>query len=257
MNFSNLPVYISKENLTTRFVDYSNVYLLPSICFFGIITSFICILVSYKHEESNAKTFDYILLNSIIDFCFLLIECFLFIIRCGVLCPYGNTWFAKFYEIYIYLYVGYILVTAQILLNIHVTYNRLKIFSGKLSNKKQLTIYQVFGICTCLGALANLLTYPIAREIVPVGIYKPIANSSYSEILYVRVYRKEFQTIVMQNILTVFVFFKNPFTLFVLCVISILVCYRFRKFLKSRKKLLKCVKSSKYYKFILNKNKPR
>lgn len=250
MNNSNLTIYYSKENLTTRFVDYSNVYLLPSICLFGIITSSICICVSYKRDESNAKTLDYILLNSLVDFFFLIIQFFLFIIRCGMLCPYGYTYIAKFYEIYIYLYLGYVLVTAQIFLNIYVVYDRLKMFTGKLTNQKQLTIYQVFGICVIISIFANMIPYPIAREIVPLGIYKPIPNSSYSEILYARVYRKEFQTIVMQNIFTAILIVKNPFTLFVLCVISILVCFRFRNFLKSRKALLKKDISSKIF-FIL------
>ena len=119
---NNLRVYYSKVNLTNSFVDNSNVYLLPSICLFGIGTSLLCLLVSFKRDDSNAKTLDYILINSAIDFIFLLIEIFVVIIRCGALCPYGYTYAAKFYEIYIFQYVGYIFVTGQVLLNIYVAY---------------------------------------------------------------------------------------------------------------------------------------
>ena len=244
---SNLPIFTSKENLTTRFTDYSNVYLLPSICLFGIITNTFCIIVSFKRDESNAKILDYIFLNSLVDFSFLLIQSFLFIIRCGVLCPYGNTFMAKFYEVYIYLYVGYVLVTAQILLNIYVTYDRLKMFSGKLSNRKQLTVYQIYGICVIISIFANLLPYPIAREVVPIGILRPNPNSSYSEVLFVRVYRKEFQTLVMQNVLTGVLIVKNPILLSVLCFVSTLVCFRFRNFLKARHTLIKRVITGKYF----------
>lgn len=239
MNQTGLLIFYSKENLTNRFVDYSNVYLLPSICLFGIITSFICIVVSFKRDESNAKTLDYIFLNSLIDFSFLCIQSFLFIIRCGMLCPYGYTWFAKFYEIYIYLYIGYILVTSQIFLNIYVTYDRLKMFSGKLSVKKPPSIFKVYAVCAFISIIFNAPNYAISREIVPKGIYQLDPNSSYTEILYVRAYRSEFQTLVMQNILTVILAIKDPFFFCVLCGINIWLCIRFRIYLNSRKHLVK------------------
>ena len=145
MNISSLPVYYSKEEFTPRFVDYSNVYLLPPICAFGIATNILCIIVSSKRDESNAKSLDYILLNSIIDVIFLLIQFFLFIIRCGALCPYGYTYGAKFYEAYIYLFIGYVLVTSQVLLSMYIAWDRLNMFSGKLSSQKpKLNLYKVY-----------------------------------------------------------------------------------------------------------------
>lgn len=239
MNYSELPIIYSKENLTNRFVDYSNVYLLPSICGFGIITSFICIVVSLKRDESNAKTFDYILLNSLIDFFFLLIECFLFFIRCGILCPYGYTWFAKFYEIYIYLYVGYVLISSQVFLNIYVAHDRLKMFSANKSAQKQISIYKVYLVLAVISILINLLPFVISREVIPLGIYKPDPNSTYTEILYIRIFRQEFMTATMQTILTVYGAFKDPLFFCILLVISFMVCLRFRTYLKARHILLK------------------
>lgn len=237
MNLSELPIFYSKENLTTRFVDYSNVYLLPSICLFGIITSLVSILVSFKRDESNAKTLDFILINSLIDFSFLLIQSFLFIIRCGLLCPYGYTWFAKFYEIYIYLYIGYSLVSSQVFLNIYVAYDRIKMFSAKLSSQKPVSIYLAYAICAILSIIANIPNYGISRDIAPRGIYKPDPNSTYTEILYARIYRPEFQTIIMQKVLLVIGIVKEPFFFCVLCLINIWVCIRFRIYLNSRKHL--------------------
>lgn len=248
MNFSSsdLPVFYSKENLTNRFVDNSNVYLLPSICGFGIITSFLCLVVSIKRDDSNAKTLNYILINSCLDFLFLVIESFLFIVRCGALCPYGYKYFSKFYEIYIYLYVGYILVTSQVLLNIYVAYDRLNMFSGKLNSQSQISIFKVFGICLVISTLANALPYLISKDIIKLGIYKPDGpNSTYSDILYIRTVRKEFDSSVWENIITVVAAIKDPFLFLVLCGVSILVCFRFRAYLKSRKLLIKRVIASK------------
>lgn len=259
MNVSNLPIYYSKQNLTTLYVDLSNVYLLPSICLFGIVTSFVCILVSCKRDDAtNAKSLDYIWLNSLIDFFFLIIESFLFIIRCGMLCPYGYSYVSKLYEVYVYLYAGYILITAQMLLNIQVSYERLQMFSGKLNvGKKQLSIFQVFGICTVISVIANALPYPISREVALLAVYKPDYNSSYFELLYKRAFRKEFESPAMQNFMTAVYVIKNLVVFFVLCVLSILVCVRFRTYLNSRKQLVKrfdlckCLAVLNFYFFIL------
>lgn len=240
MNSStNLPIYYSKQNLTTWYVDVLNFYFLPSICLFGIVTSLVCILVSQNRDESNAKSLEYIWINSIIDFVFLLLEIFIAIVKCGTLCPYGYSYAAKFYEVYFYLYVGYILVTAQMLLNIQVSYERLKMFSGKLTAAKKLTIFQVFAICMFISTLANALPYPISREVALFGIYKPDPNSTYFEYLYKRAYRAEFLTPAMQNFMTAVYVVKNLVVFFVLSVLSILVCVRFRTYLNSRKHLVK------------------
>lgn len=243
---SSLAIYYSKDNLTTRFVDYSNVYFLPFVCLFGVITSFLCLLVTYKRDDSNGKTLDYIRINSAIDFIFLFIESFLFIIRCGTLCPYGYTYASKFYEIYIYLYFGYILVTSQVFLNIYVTYDRLRMFSGKLGNQKRLGIYQVYVICVFISAIANALPYLISKTVSAAGIYMSGPNSSSQDILYIRTMRKEFDTPFFQDLLTTIMAIKDPTMFTLLCLLNVFVCLKFRLYLKTRKILIKKVMSSKY-----------
>ena len=239
MNTSSLPIYYSKEDLTTRTADYSNVYLLPSICGFGIITSLICIIVSAKKDETNAKSLDYILINSIIDFLFVLIEFSLVIIRCGVLCPYGNTYGAKFFEIYIYLYAGYVLCTSQLFLSIYIAYDRLSMFSAKAANKKQISLYRVYIVCFLIGVVLNFGPYLISREIIEKGIFIPNPNSTYYEILYVKAFKPEFQTPIANSLLTANLFIKDIGFFFVLCALNIWLCIKFRAYLHSRKSLVK------------------
>lgn len=245
LNLSSLPVYYSKENLTVRFADYSNVFLLPTVCYIGVLFSILSLFVSFKSDESNAKTLNYIFLNSLIDFLFLITQSFLVVFRCGVLCPYGYKYASKFYEIYIFLYFGYILVTSQVLLNIWVAYDRLKMFSGKLTGQKPPSIFKVYAVFLVISTLANAPNYLLPREIVPLGIYKLDANSTYYDVLYIRRIREIYLTPLAQNLLTAVLAIKDPFLFLVLCVMSIIVCVRFRIYLKSRKSLVKSLSTSK------------
>lgn len=252
MNYSNLPVVFSKDNFTNRFVDYSNVYVLPSICYFGCITSLISVMVTFKREDSHTKTLNYIFLNSTIDFLFLLIQSFLFIIRCGVLCPYGYSFPAKFYEIYIYLYAGYILLTSQVLLNIYVSYDRYKMFSTKKANKKSVSIFKIYLVCALISIVANAFYYLISKEVIPFAIYKPDANSSYAEVLYKTATRPQLDTPFYQHLLAVITIIKDPLMFFVLCISSVLVCIKYRAHFKVRRHLIQSQCAGKQNIFLLH-----
>jgi hypothetical protein len=247
MNNSSLPIYYSKESLSTRYADFANVYLLPSACGFGIITSFICVLVSFRGGESNAKSLDYILLNSLIDLLFLLCEIFVVIVRCGLLCPYGYTYGAKIYETYVFLYSGYILVTSQVLLSIYISYDRLSMFSGKVSAQKRLTIYKVYATCFLISAAANAPIYGVSRETIAFGIFMLSPHATFYEVLYKRRFKAEFQTPLANTLLTILSTIKNPVLYTVLTVLSVWVCMRFRAYLMSRKTLVKKVNTSKTF----------
>ena len=245
MNISSLPVYYSKERLTPRFADYSNVYVLPPICAFGIATNILCIIVSAKRDESNAKSLDYILLNSIIDVVFLLIQLFLFIIRCGALCPYGYTYGAKFYEIYIYLYIGYVLITSQVLLSMYIAWDRLNMFSGKLSKQKpKLNLFMVYIIFFIIGGILNTPQIILPKIIIPLGIFKSNENSTTYEIIWIRSTKSEYETELAQWLLASLSLINYPLLYSLLFLLNIWVCLKFRLYLKSRQQLLKYATSS-------------
>jgi hypothetical protein len=246
---NDLAIFTTKSNLTTRFADYSNVYLLPSICLFGMLTSLASLAASFKHDETNVKMMTFIFLNSLIDFAFLFIEFWLVLIRCGTLCPYGYTYFAKFFEIYIYLYVGYILVNSQVFLGIYVSIERLRLFSATAaSSKKPPSLYVIYIPCLLLATILNAPPYLISKEVVKLGIYMPQdideqINATFYDILYIRAVRPQFQTDSMQIFLTVVGAFKDPFVFLVFCLINIQLGIKFQKYLNKRKLLLKTHKS--------------
>lgn len=239
MNFS-LPIYFTKSNLTSLYVDYSNVVLLPSICFFGILTSIACILGSYKRDESNSMAVCYIFINSLIDLLFLVIQFFLVIIRCGTLCPYGYTYASKIYELYVYLYIGYVLVNSQAIFNIYISYDRLKMFSANRETLIAKKLYFTYAVCVLIAAIANMPLYLMTREIVPFGVYVSTPNSTHSfEVLYGRIFRKQFQSEIWQNLLTASVVLKNPLVLIIYCVLNIFILIKFEKFFRKRKTLFR------------------
>lgn len=233
MNFS-LPIYFSKENLTTRFVDYSNTVFLPSICFFGMLTSIGCIVASFKKDESQANIINFIFINSLIDFFFLLAHFFVLIIRCGSLCPYSYSYFSKFYQIYVFWFASYSLLNSQVLFSIYIAYDRLQAFSARI-DRKNIKIYRVFGICVVIGTLLNILPYAISKEVVLMGVY--VSNNGDIEYLYDKNVRSAFSSQLMNNLITALLTFSNPVLFMVFVIINILVLIRFRYYLNKKKSL--------------------
>lgn len=259
-NFSSLPVFNTKTVLSTRLADYSNVYFLPTICLFGMLTSLTSMIVSYRLHSSTrhsrrvskkelqhlCKTRDYILLNSILDFAFLLVESFLFIIRCGSLCPHGYAYASKFYEIYVYLYFGYVLITAQVFFNIYVAIDMLRMLNVNYSNSRsRLFIYGMSAISLILSMAINLPAFLISKEIVAFGIYMPATSNNDSiitandyEILYSSSIRIGFDSEIAQDLLTACLIIKNPVMYISLFVLNLLVCLKYRKYIRSKKCLV-------------------
>lgn len=236
----NLTIIESKEALTSRFLDYSNVVLLPAICLFGMATSLVCILASWprrrrRTDESNVKIFNYILINSSVDFVFLFTQFFSVIVRCGSLCPYGYSYASKVYEIYVFWLVGYSVINAQVLFSVYVSYDRLKLFSNSI-DKNKTSLYLVFAACLTLGTCFNIPSYAFSKDVVLFGVFMTAPNTT--ELLYKKIVRDEFLSPVWQNILAVLLVVKDPVMFLVLCGVNFLVCLRFREYLKKKNSLV-------------------
>lgn len=243
--FVHLPLIITKANLTFRYQDLSNMILFPLICLFGMFTSLVTILILLYHKNTlKGKTYDYIVVNALIDFAFLFIEFWLIIIRCGILCPYGYSYWAKFYEIYVYQYVGYVLVTTQVMLSIVVSVERLKMFKCRVVKnvavKKRFSIYAICGLLMLVSAVLNTPPYLIARCVVAFGVYvKDEYNNKSFEVLYKRITRDEFTHGPLLVFITIWYSAKDPLMFLIFVSVNALVIYRFRAFLNRRKILLK------------------
>ena len=150
-------VHNSTDYLSFRITDIGNTFILPPICILGVLMNLLNVIVLLQPDLKDA-IFSFMLINSIADFLFLFICSFTFIIRCGVLCNSGYTYESKFFELYIYLFVGNSILLFSTLLDIVVSLNRL--FSFSLSPN---LIYKKIGSlklpikCLILILISNLI----------------------------------------------------------------------------------------------------
>lgn len=244
-----LPIYYSLDVLSSRLYDYSNSYFLPVLSFLGIITSSLSIIGSLKKDESNTQTLTFIFINSVIDLLFLLTQFFVFLFRCGALCPFSYSYMTNLYKIEIFLFLGYVFVNTQAYLGIYVSYGRLKIFSGKV-NEKQTSLYFVCAICALIALGFNIFNYVLPYHVVEVGIYMFDANTS--EIIYETGYKEAFQTPLMQSLLTTSFLIKDVSGYLIFCFINIVVVIRFRQFSEKKRSLVNTKSITGKYCYFMN-----
>ncbi len=100
------------------------------------------------------------LLDAIFSSIYGLINSFVLIIRCGTFCPYGYTYLAKIYEIYIFAYVGKSCELFILLLDINISLLRLGSFTRKnksTSNNKMALKVVCFLIVSFLVCIPSLI----------------------------------------------------------------------------------------------------
>jgi hypothetical protein len=200
---------------------------------------------------------------SICDMSFLMTQIWLVIIRCGSLCPYGYTYGSKFFEVYIYLFVGYVIITLAVMVDICVSIERLRSFDVKSKTKNGNANYTRQFLLTCLGLLIisiglNIPLYAASRNVVPLGYLitsdVPKLNDTIIEkmnmtqlisidpdIRYEILFQKEIEPSwfvpSLQVLITVFTMIKGPVFFFVLAVVNVMVSIRFKAYRKKKKKI--------------------
>ena len=187
MNLEKLQVFNSTDGFSIIIYDIANVFILPFICLFGIITSIINVIVMIKSKLNNYLN-KYLFLKSFCDLTFLITQCFTFIIRCGRWCSYSYSYISKCYDAYIYRYFGYVLINFCCFLDISVSIDR--IFSFKTTSR-----YNKFKIpfkirCVVLLILSTLVCIPqyalfrIPEAVGKLKIYDSKKNFTRYEVLY-------------------------------------------------------------------------
>jgi hypothetical protein len=232
--------FVAKENLTDLFTDYSNVYLLPSLSAFGMLTNAVNIVVTWRvHVSDHIQS--YILVNSMLDFLFLLTQFFVVIVRCGTLCAWGYTYLAKLYDLYVYLFLCYIILTFQALFNLLMTVERLLLFSNKLSKGcgKIKAILLMFTFLT-LAVILNAPSFLFSRYIKEIGVSKWNNQTVYQIIV-----KDEYKSGFLMSLLIAFILVKNPLLYILTGLINLLVALKFRKFIRKKHQLIHHLRTTK------------
>lgn len=249
--------YFNKSSLTSKFTDYSNVFWLPTICAFGVLTSLLNIFVVGRplrhhttHHQAEDHALLYILYNSLIDLFFLLTQFFLIIIRCGTLCPFGYTYGAKFYEIYVYWFVGYCLNTFQSMLNIYESVDRLHAFDTTSISSRRSTspyadckLYSMYAGFASFALLINGVTYAWAKRIYVLGVSASSDWDEPDEVLFVTGTVGVFQTTAMRGLRTSLLILRQPVMSLIACLVNVAVAVKFKAYVKKKEIILKeCLK---------------
>ena len=240
---ASLPCYSSTEGLTLRVYDYSNFYLLPAICVFGITTSALNVFVLLKTGiAENIHLF--MLVGSSSDLLFLLIQVFIAVFRCGVLCPFGYTYASKVYELYVYLYLGYAIVTFAAFVHISVSIDRIRLFSHSRTLPTRFHFAVRCAILFAVSAVLVMPGYALAREIVPLGVLVKTygsGNQTYKtyETLYTKSMSANWLQPAIQVFLTVLSVAKGPALIALVLFVDIIVIIKFNVHLKKKLKLAK------------------
>ena len=239
MNIDNLPIYNSTDTLSFPIEDYFNTYILPIICLFGIITNIINILV-FKQIKLNNETTKYFITNSCCDLAFLSTQVFLFIFRCGTLCPYNYKYGAKLYEKYIYLYTGYVISNFCLLLDISTSLNIFSSFQiGTNNNKLKLTFEikcVIFLIISLLICLPNYIIYLKTEAIGTLAIYDKNLNATY-EILY-RLNLSCQNDFITKTIVSILRLIRGSGLYTLLLILNVLIAYKLKKHILKKKNMV-------------------
>jgi hypothetical protein len=228
----NASTGFSKEELTSRLTDYFYVYLVPAICGFGILTNLANIVVTWQLNLSlHVKYF--ILVNSFLDFGFLFVRFFSFLIRCGSLCPYGYLYESKFYDLYIYLFFSFILITCQALFNLHMSIERLGIFTKQTVSVSHLSLKWFILAYFLAATLINTPTYIFSNQISL--LLNNSANTS--KLLYTIQVKEDFKSGIGKIAAIVSVLIKSCLIYISMGMINIWTAILFPRFLQKKRQM--------------------
>jgi hypothetical protein len=263
--FSHVRIYNSTLTLSSRLTDYANVYFLPTICLIGIFSNLIAILI-LSRPNLKGNIYQYMLLNTIVDLVFVLICIFTVIFRCGIFCPYAYTYWAKLYEKYIFLYAGNICLLFGGLIYLRVSISRLGSFSSsqkrcclyervllKLASSRFISIVE-HALLLFVSMAVNYVIYIIPRHVKKIGLLRvslltapnnlslPSTTTNETNVCnYQRLYSVQLNAIgndpVAKLVIFVITVARGFFLLFLILVLNVILCYKFRRHLRAKKSI--------------------
>ena len=108
-------------------------WILPAICLFGVVTNLLNIIV-FSHSELKEDIYKYMLAHSVSDFLYTFCVFFTWISRSRY--PIASTYFAKWYEIFIFFTSLNGLGTMSALVEIAISFDRLFLIKKSLKIPK-------------------------------------------------------------------------------------------------------------------------
>ena len=222
-------------------------FILPSICIFGICANMINIIILAKLRKKNS-TYRLMLYNSISNLLYSFVCAFVFMMRCGNLCPFQNTWIACVYEKYFYFYFSGVLGMFNVLIEIIIAIQRYfiaanKKFTNESTIKALIMVIIIFSFCAYTPII-------ITRDILELDQNKvasltPLIHNPNNFTLYY-IKNNIGQFVPLKIIYSVFTMFRSILVLLMLVFINILLLNKFDDHV-SKKANIKTVKTGNYW----------
>ena len=237
-----MKYYYSLEDLSNRTIDIINVFVLPFINLYSLICTIISIIIFYN-LKSRQTIHRLMLIESIAGIFYCLLNAFICLFRCGVFCSHGYSYGAKFYEIYIYIYIGKTIELFILLIDLNLSIIKYRSFSvNTRSSKKKSRMYFTVLVTAflILSFLLNISPVILERSIHQVG-YLAANVTVYNETvtiiersLYV-VTKSDLSSdlfyIYSIQLITILI---GPFLLIVLVIVNLMVSFKLKKFIQNK-----------------------
>ena len=151
------------------FEDIYWTFVLPSVSLYSLLTNVINAKVFYSISSKNV-IYKYMLYNSLSNIGYLLTVIFVFAMKCGELCDVKDSYLAKFYHHYIFIYASNSLALFSIFIEIIILLQRIFFIKNDLSIQKW-PINFIFAFLLVISLILNLPNV-IAAEIKPIWSMK-------------------------------------------------------------------------------------
>ena len=166
--------YYSLDGLSTRTNDLLNVFIMPFLNIYLVISYLISTII-LSNNKLKGDINKYFLVFSITGLSYFIMSNSLSITRCGSLCRWGYDYYSKLFEWFVYLYIGKSAEIFCILCQISVlkikfdafsAENRTKTTNNNISVKKFLLIISIYWI---ISLIFYVLPNFYGRSIVQIG----------------------------------------------------------------------------------------
>ena len=168
-------------------IEFINTFIIPSICFLGLITNLINIKV-FLNKELKDIAFKYYLVNGFSNLFYLSICFFFFTFKCGQYCQLSSTLATQVYQWVFYRYIKGIFALTTIFIQITLGLYRLFIVTNRNCDifKRYKLFCFIFSLISAFIYLPNFYTQAIIRSQVNETQSKSNGSVSYITVHLIR-----------------------------------------------------------------------
>jgi hypothetical protein len=218
-------------NSRNSFIDHINVYVLTLTSLFGILTNGMCIYV-LNHLNRREFMVKFMLAYSCLDMSFQCISISVGFIRCGSLCSFGFTQWAKYIELYFYIFGQNVILLTCFLLELCISINRIVSFTNRKSPYSIINnsnFLQVLMGIAVFSVVIIAVSYFSLREVKQFGCLK---LKEKSEALYM----VGANTDVTNKIIIALNVNRGAMLLLILFLLNLIILFKYHSYVRKREK---------------------